>query len=155
VKKNLIFVLLACAAVFVFSNAAMAQRLPNCNEPGSIMRVTKSRAGKFEYVTFELKANDPNYNIENGKPPFYDYSGEKRLYIKGKAFKEITFQGIAWQCKIRENFGAVTSTVQGVRNTEQFEGVVTYVIGYSAKSKYVGVTASGVGSTKVTLKFKR
>lgn len=153
-KKSFFIVLAASAAILVFSSIAAAQ-VPVCNEPGSIMRVTKSRQGKFEYVTFELKANDPSYNVENAKPPFYDYSGEKRLYIKGKAFKEITFHSVAWMCKIRENFSAATTTVQGIKNAEQFEGVVKYIIGYSAKSKYVGVSASGVGSTKVTLKFKR
>jgi hypothetical protein len=154
VKKNLIFVLLACAAVFVFSNAATAQ-LANCSEPGSILRVTKSRAGNFEYVTFEVKANDPNYAVKNTKPPFQDYGDDHVIHIKGKAYKSVVFREVNWTCKIRENFRAATSTVQAVRLIEQFEGQVEYVIGYSAKSKYVGVTASGVGSTKVTLKFKR
>ena len=106
-------------------------------------------------MTFELKANDPAYEIENVKPPFYDYSGEKRLRIKGTAFKSVYFRSIAWQCKIRENFAAATTTVQGIKNVEQFEGYVKYIIGYSARSKFVGVSVSGVGSTKVTLKFRR
>ncbi len=153
-KNKFLIALAMCVVVFAFSNAAMAQ-VPSCNEPGSIMRVTKSRVGRFEYVTFELKANDPSYNVENAKPPFYDYSGEKRLYIKGKAFKEITFHSVAWQCKIRENFSATTTTIQGIKNAEQFEGVVKYIIGYSARAKFIGTTVSGVGSTKVALKFKR
>jgi hypothetical protein len=154
VKKKIFLVLLACAAVFVFSSFAAAQALPFCSEPGSIMSVKKSRVGKFEYVTFELKANDPHYEILNVKPPFTDY-GDRRVRIKGTAFKSIQFHLVPTECRIRENFRAATTTVQGVASTEQFEGYVTYVIGYTSKSKYVGVTATGVGSTKVALKFKR
>jgi hypothetical protein len=153
-KNKFLITLAAAAFIFMFSGIATAQ-LSYCSEPGSLMRVTKSRVGRFEYVTFELKANDPSYTVENAKPPFYDYSGEKRLRIKGTAFKSVNFRSIAWQCKIRENFAAATTTVQGIKNVEQFEGYVKYIIGYSAKSKYVGVSASGVGSTKVVLKFKR
>jgi hypothetical protein len=153
--KNKFFVVLAVSfVIFVLSGIATAQ-LPNCSEPGSIMRVTKSRSGKFELVTFELKANDPNYEVKDAKPPFYDYSGDNKLRIKGKAFKSIIFRDVAWQCKIRENFSAATSTVMGIKNVEQFEGQVEYVIGYSNKSKFVSSYVYGVGSSKVVLKFKR
>jgi hypothetical protein len=153
-KKKFLLTLAVCAVIFAFSSVATAQ-LKNCTEPGSIMSVKKSRVGKFEYVTFELKANDPNYEVSNAKPPFTDYSGDTVLRIKGRAFKSIQFRGVSAECKIRENFSAATTTVQGIKNTEQFEGYVTYVIGYSAKAKYVGDSVSGVGSSKVTLKFKR
>lgn len=119
------------------------------------MRVTKSRSGNFELVTFELKANDPNYEVTNAKPPFQMYGSERILRIKGKAFKSIVFRDVAWQCKIRENFSAATSTVMGIKNVEQFEGQVEYVIGYSAKAKFVSSYVYGIGSSKVVLKFKR
>jgi hypothetical protein len=154
VKNKFLIALAACAVIFVFSSFAKAQ-MPNCSEPGSILRVTKSRSGNFELVTFELKANDPNYEVKNAKPPFYDYSGDNKLRIKGKVFKSIVFRDVAWQCKIRENFSAATSTVMGIKNVEQFEGQVEYVIGYSAKAKFVSSYAYGIGSTKVVLKFKR
>ena len=153
-KHKLFFLLMAFAAVFMFSSLAIAQ-LPNCTEPGSIMRVTKSRKGNFEYVTFELKANDPNYSVKNTKPPFQMYGDEKILKIKGKAFKSVVFRGVAWMCKIRENFSAKTTTIMAVKNIEQFEGQVEYVVGYSAKSKFVSSYIHGVGSSKVVLKFKR
>lgn len=153
--KNKFFIVLSVSfVIFVFSGIAMAQ-LPYCSEPGSIMRVTKSRSGKFELVTFEIKANDPNYSVTNAKPPFQQYGSEKILRIKGKVFKSIVFREVNWTCKIRENFSAATTTVMAVKSIEQFEGQVEYIIGYSNRSKYVGVSASGVGSTKVVLKFRR
>jgi hypothetical protein len=153
--KNTFFIVLAVSfAIFAFSGVAMAQ-LANCSEPGSILRVTKSRAGNFEYVTFEVKANDPNYSVKNARPPFQNYGDDHVIHIKGKAYKSVVFREVNWTCKIRENFRAATTAIQGVKLIEQFEGQVEYIIGYSNKSKYVGVTASGVGSTKVTLKFKR
>ncbi len=151
--KNKFFIsLAACVVIFIVSGFTLAQ---NCTEPGSIMRVTKSRSGNFELVTFELKANDPNYEVKNAKPPFQQYGSERILRIKGKVFKSIVFRDVAWQCKIRENFSAATSTVMGIKNVEQFEGQVEYVIGYSAKAKFVSSYAYGIGSTKVVLKFKR
>lgn len=153
--KNKLFIMAAvCAAILAFSGIASAQ-MANCSEPGSILRVTKSRAGRFELVTFEVKANDPNYEVTNAKPPFQMYGDEKILRIKGKAFKSIVFRGINWTCNIRENFRAATTTIMAVKNIEQFEGQVEYIIGYSNKSKFVGASASGVGSTKVVLKFRR
>jgi hypothetical protein len=153
--KNKLFITVAVSAIiFAFSSIASAQ-LSYCSEPGSIMRVTKSRQGKFELVTFELKANDPNYEVTNAKPPFQMYGSERILRIKGKAFKSIVFRGVNWTCKIRENFAAATTTVMAVKSIEQFEGQVEYIIGYSNRSKFVGTSASGVGSTKVVLKFKR
>jgi hypothetical protein len=154
VKNKFLIAIALCAVVFAFSSVAMAQ-MPNCNEPGSIMRVTKSRSGKFELVTFELKANDPNYEVKNAKPPFQMYGDEKTVRIKGNAFKSIVFRDVAWQCKIRENFSAKTTTVQGIKNIEQFEGQVEYIIGYSNRSKFVSSYVYGVGSSKVVLKFKR
>ena len=153
-KKKLLITFAAFAVIFVFSNVATAQ-LANCSEPGSILRVTKSRAGNFEYVTFEVKANDPNYSVKNAKPPFQNYGDDHVIHINGKTYKSVVFRDVNWTCKIRENFRAATTAIQGVKLIEQFEGQVEYIIGYSNKSKYVGVTASGVGSTKVTLKFKR
>jgi hypothetical protein len=154
VKNKFLVTLAACAVIFVFSGLAIAQ-MPYCSEPGSIKRVTKSRSGNFELVTFEVIANDPNYEVKDAKPPFYDYSGEKKLRIKGNVFKSIVLRGINWTCRIRENFSAPTSTIMGIKNVEQFEGQVEYVIGYRDKSKFVSSYVYGVGSSKVVLKFKK
>ena len=66
------------------------------------------------------------------------------------------FTGVNWTCIIGENFSAATTTVMGIKSIEQFEGYVTYVIGYKTKSKYVGQSSSTSGGVKkIVFKFKR
>ena len=152
-KNKLVVILAACAAIFAFSTITFAQG--KCKEPGSIKSVIKARSGKFETVTFEVVTPGPDYKETNVKPPFEDYGGE-HVNIAGKYFKEVRFTGVNWTCKIVENFSVATSTVKGIKSTEQFEGYVTYIVGYTNKSKYVGKSSSTSGHLqKIVLKFKR
>jgi len=153
-KKHLLILLTAAFTLFALSIAASAQS-PCRNDPGSIRSVTKARSGNFETVTFEIYDGNPDVTVSNAKPPFEGYGG-KHLRIPGKAWKEVLLRGIFWTCKIKENFAAATRTITGIKQTEQFEGQVSYVIGYTAKPKYVGQTNTVSGKTRrITLKFRR
>ncbi len=153
--KNKFFIILAaCVMLFVFSSLTFAQG--KCTEPGSIKRVTKTRSGNFEYVTFEVLSAGPTYEVKNAKRPFQMYGDEKILRIKGNFFKSIVFRDVYWMCEIAENFSAATSNIMAVKMIEQFEGQVEYIIGYRTRAKYVGVSMTGTGSSrKVVLKFRR
>ena len=144
----------ALAALFVFSTLTFAQQ-QKCTEPGSIKRISKARSGKFETVTFEVFTPSPTLKVTNAHRPFENYNGDP-VHIRGNYFKEVRFTGVNWTCKIVQNFHAATSTVMGIANTEQFEGYVTYIIGYKTKSKYVGQSSSTSGGVKrIVFKFKR
>ena len=145
---------MAALVVLVFSNFVLAQE--KCTEENSIKRVSKSRAGNFEYVTFDVGADAPEYSVKNAKRPFQRYAEEKYLRIKGNYFKSIVFRGVYWTCEIGQSLRAATSQVMDVKNIEQFEGQVEYIIGYRTKSKYVGVSMTGTGSKRqIVLKFKK
>ena len=152
-KKHLLTLLSVASVLLALSIAASAQG--PCKDPGSIRSVTKARTGNFETVTFLINDGEPEVTVSNAKPPFEDYGG-KHLRIPGKAWKEVLLRGIFWTCTIKENFGAQTRTITGIKQTEQFEGQARYVIGYSAKAKYVGQTNTVSGKTrKIVLKFRR
>lgn len=153
-KNKFFFILAACVMLFIFSGLTFAQE--KCTEENSVKRVSKSRSGNFEYVTFDVGADAPEYSVTNAKRPFQMYGDEKILRIKGNFFKSIVFRGVYWTCVIGQNLKAATSQIMDVKNIEQFEGQVEYIIGYRAKSKYVGVSMTGTGSNRhVVLKFKR
>ena len=154
-KNKFIGLIAVFAAVLMLSSISMAQ-LQKCTEVGSIKRVTKSAAGKYETVTFEVLSGSPDYKVSNTKPPFSEYGSEKPLRIKGKYFKSIVLKGINWTCKIGESFSAKTSNIAAVNSVEQFEGQVEYIIGYNRKGSYVGETSTRFGKgRKIVLKFKR
>ncbi len=154
--KNKFFILAAVfAALFAFSTLSYGQ-LKRCTEDGSIKRVTKSVSGNFELVTFEVLSDDPAYKVTTAKAPFSEYGSEKPLKIKGPNYKSIVFTGINWTCKISEKLSAGTTTITAVKNVEQFEGQVEYIIGYKTKGKFVSSYKTGSGSSrKVVLKFKK
>jgi hypothetical protein len=127
-----------------------------CTEQGSIKRVTKAKAGNFETVTFEVNSANPDYSVETSRPPFTLGESDKTIHIRGKYFKSVNFKSVVWTCRIAESLSTPTVTIMDVRNTEQFEGYVTYVIGYRTKSKYVGTTKITTGDkTKIAVKFRR
>ncbi|MEP6944563.1 MAG: hypothetical protein ABJA02_01505 [Acidobacteriota bacterium] len=143
------------AAILMISTLAAAQK--RCTEDGSIRRVTKATSGNYETVTFEFVGSSLPSTIEvtNEKPPITNYGGDN-LHMKGRAFKGVHMSIVPWTCKIAENFKASSKTIKDIRNSEQFEGYVTYVIGYTARSKYVGKTEiTGPKSSKIVIKFKR
>jgi hypothetical protein len=153
-KKHLLILSATVFAVIGLSIAAAAQG-PCKNDPGSVRSVTKTQSGNLETVTFEVYDGKPDVLIENVKPPFEDYGG-KHLRIPGKAWKEVTLRGIFWTCTIRENFRRATRTITGIKQTEQFEGQASYVIGYSSKRKYVGKSDTVTGKIrKIVIKFRR
>ena len=152
-KNKLLTLSVAILGILTLSLLASAQG--PCKDPGSIRSVTKARSGNFETVTFLINDGEPEVTVSDVKPPFEDYGG-KHLRIPGKAWKEVLLRGIFWTCTIKHNFGAPTSTITGIKQTEQFEGQASYVIGYSSKKKYVGQTNTVTGKTrKIVLKFRR
>lgn len=154
--KNKLLILTSAAAILLVSSlAATAQ--DRCKEPGSIRSVTKARAGNYETVTFEIVGNKlpDSIEVENAKAPITNYGGDN-LHMKGPYFKQVNIHMVDWMCNIRENVGARTSTITGVKQTEQFEGYVGYAIGYTKKAKYVGFTkTTGPKISKVVVKFRR
>lgn len=129
--------LLFCVCGAVMSSSTGGQAKP-CNEAGSVRRVFKQVSGKFEYVVFELiKPAAPEFEVRTEKPPFYEDGPGDRIRVKGKYFKEIDFRGVVWTCDVRESLSARSTAIIDVTKTGQFEGYITYVIGYGRSNQYV------------------
>jgi len=144
----------AMAVTFLFSLATAAQE-PRCTEQGSVRSITKARTGKLETVTLEFVGGLPqSVEVTNVEAPIENYSGDN-LHMKGPHFMSVSVHMVAWNCRIREDLAARTSTITGIKQTEQFEGYVTYAIGYTSRKKYVGYTkANGSKRSKVVVKFR-
>lgn len=150
--KSLIAVTFLC----LFSVSASAQ---DCTDPGSILSVRNSSQGRFEYVTFRLKRPlQSGYarSVATVHPPFTEDPSGNPVTVAGSKFKEITFRGIFWTCSIREFLSLPKPAIKGIKKTAQFEGVVTYVIGYRSYSRYVSTYNVNSGSIrKVIMKFRK
>lgn len=149
--------ILTVAALFIaflaLTNSAVAQK---CTEDGSIKRVSKASAGKYETVTFEVLSKEPTFEVTTARPPFSEYGSEKTLRIRGSYFKSIVFRGIYWECKITESLSAKTANIKAVKSIEQFEGQAEYIIGFAKKGSYVGQTSTPTKRGKlIVLKFKK
>ena len=153
-RNKLLILGTSCAFLMIFALSSVAQS--KCTESGSIRSVTKARSGGFETVTFDVQSAKPDYEVTTQKAPFQDYSGDKTIRIKGPYYKSIYFKSVNWTCNIVENLKAPTTNVAGVKNIEQFEGYVNYIVGFRKKGSYVGTTKTTTGNrTKVVLKFRR
>jgi hypothetical protein len=154
VKNKLVVISSVFALMLGLALSCVAQA--NCKEDGSIRSVTKARMGNFETVTFDVNSATPDYEVKTEKPPFQQYGSEKTLRIKGPYYKSVYFKSVAWTCNIVEKVKASTSNIAAVKNIEQFEGYIDYIIGYKKKGSYISTTKSTVGKrTKIVVKFKR
>ena len=154
VRKKLLIVSFAFALLLGLAVSSAAQG--NCTEDRSIRSVTKARAGNFETVTFDVQSDDPDYEVRTEKPPFQEYGEDKAIHIKGPHYKSVYFKSVIWTCNIVEKLKASTSNIAAVRNIEQFEGYVNYIVGYKKRGSYVGTTKTTHGGrTKIVVKFKR
>jgi hypothetical protein len=129
-----------------------------CTLPGSIMSVKNtSPAGSYEYVEFDIKSPPTHtYTVTSVKPPFFaDPSGDP-ISVAGKKFKQIVFTSVEWMCSINNVFTLPKLQIKGIKQADQSEGVISYIIGYKAEKNYVTTQQSSVGSiTKVVMKFKK
>jgi hypothetical protein len=129
----------------------------HCTATNSITRVSNSSSGAYEYVLFDLKTPTPTYHLSNKTPPFeFDPSGNI-VSINGNKFKQIQFPSVYWMCTIPELLSLPKVQVKDVKRTGQFEGVVTYVVGYKTASKYLTTYWYPISTnrSKVVMKFKK
>ena len=153
-QKNLLLLLSVCATMFLFSAIAIAAP---CTEAGSMRRVYKQAAGNYEYVVFELiRPAKPEFEVRTEHQPFYEDGPGDPVEVKGRFFKEVDFRGVVWTCDISESLSLRTSAIVDVKKSGQFEGYITYVVGYAKRGQYVSSYARNVGKyRRYYLKFKR
>ena len=152
--KRLIALLAAAfTALPAIANAAA------CGPANSIISVRNSSKGAFEYVVFKFHKPPtvPTYSVKAVNPPFTEDPSGNPVNVAGSKFTEVAFQSVFWMCLIAENFALPKTAIKGIKQTSQFEGYVTYVIGRRASSHYISNYSfdSGPGYRSIVIKYKK
>ncbi|WP_298607730.1 hypothetical protein [uncultured Thiothrix sp.] len=152
---------ISCLALAVITSSVLLPEVAAaaaCTATNSITRITNtSPTGLYEYVIFDVKNPSPTYQVASKSPPFTFDPSDDPVAVNGVKFKQILFPSVYWMCTIPELLHLPKTQVKDVKRTGQFEGVVSYVVGYQTASKYVTTYHYAVTSTrsKVIMKFKK
>jgi hypothetical protein len=115
------FTIRATAVALGFLALATAGSAEPCAEKGSIKRVTNTRVGKFDYVTFEIqRPANPSYEVTDETGPFTEGDTDEPVAVTGDKFKQITFRSIPWGCTIAEKFSLPGGAIIDIKKTDQF-----------------------------------
>lgn len=128
----------------------------DCVAPHTIRQVRNGRGPWTEFVRFDLNGSPKRpFQVTQARPPFVADPSGRPIRVSGDKFKKITFKNVNWTCTIRERFSLPRLAIRDVKKLRQFEGVVAYVVGYSAASNYVGARAYPYRSNwRVVLRFR-
>jgi hypothetical protein len=128
-----------------------------CTAARSIKRVKNTHIGNYEYVVFDVRRPpNPHYSVTTQAGPFTEDASGDPVPVTGPKFKQIAFTGVYWTCTIAENFSLPNTAIKDIKKTGQFEGHVTYVVGYRAASTYLATYYYDVGNIrKVVMQFRR
>lgn len=128
-----------------------------CTAAGSIKKVKNTSIGSYEYVVFDyVLPPNPTYTVTTVSPPFTEDPSGNPVVVSGAKFKEIRFDSVEWMCTIQKVFFLPKTAIKDIKQTSQFEGVVTYVVGYRNASLYAGTYFYDVGTIrKVVVRFKK
>jgi hypothetical protein len=126
----------------------------NCNTAGSMTQVKNFKIGTKEYVEFKIKSPATyTKTITAVTGPFTQDPSGNPVTVNGALFTQVRFQSIDWTCTIPRIF-TPKPVVKDVKSIEQFEGYVTYVIGRSALTHYLGVNDVPCGGYRcIRVKF--
>lgn len=132
-KTSVMKTILTLVAVLLFAEA----NSQTCNAPNSLVGIKKRKAGKTEYVIFKVKKPVTATNdVTDAKPPFTMDGSGNTVHVNGCKFKQVKFNQIEWTCKVPAVTGSAY-LIRDVKSTGQFEGVITYIIGYRCSAKSV------------------
>lgn len=152
-------IILIIIAALASSSSVLAQSAFStpCGAPGSIERITNTHIGNYEYVVFDVRRPpNPHYLVTTVMPPFTQDGSGDSVSVSGNKFKQIRFTGVMWMCGINHVLYLPQTAIKGIKSTGQWEGVVTYVVGYRTASTYLGTYYYDVGTIrKVVMQFRR
>jgi hypothetical protein len=139
----------------------------DCNDPNAILTIKKNRIGSYEYVIFNIRNPfSGNYTIRSATPANFDFDegASAGTTVVGCRYQRIQFTQMNWFCTpIRLQSGGIT-TIKEIKNAGQFEGYMTFIIGYRCPaSRYLGIYqypgtivmgGTTIPVTKVVLRFQ-
>lgn len=128
-----------------------------CGEAGSLVRAHTSVSGRHELAVFVFRLPTTlRYSVGAASPPFVEDPSDKPITVAGDAFTQVGFRNVTWMCEIAEAFHTPRQAIIDVKRTSQFEGMVSYVIGRSAASRFVSTYRYDTKTSRVVVvKFRR
>ena len=155
-SRKIEMTMISLAVVLLLSTAAYSQA---CTDPGSIISVTNSSSGIYEYVTFKIQKplnSGYGYSVATAHPVFKEEPSDNTVSITGPKYKRIRFKGITWMCTIAENLSLPKTAIKDIKGLEQHEGIVMYVVGYRNASTYISTSSTNAGSIRrIMMRFKK
>ena len=145
---------------FAFLLSCAASHAQFCSDPNTLVKVYKTRTTNYEYVIFKIKKSFTGAYIVNPVTvpiPFDEGGVDPEPAFPSCKYLQVSFTGIGWMCKVNQQTGLATTRVKDVVRTGQFEGVISYAVGYRCPaSKFLGHYAYDDGAfRKVVLRFRR
>ena len=147
--KRLALSVLAVLALPLAAHAA------NCNTPNSIVKISNSKQGPWEFVDFYVKqplTGTVALTAPTG-PNFREDPSDLPIFIPGNRWTAVRFRSMDWMCTTPTQFALPKTIVKSIKQTERFEGNVTYVIGRNG-NHFMGSSWSPVGTLqRLRLKY--
>ncbi len=130
----------------------------SCNQPNSLESVTNTRVFNHEYVVFKFRLPTVfAYSTGTVTGPFENAASGEPVSINGCSFRKITFTNAYWMCEsTRMLYFSASRKIKDIESTEQFEGVISYVVGFDCSATYVTTYSYNMfGMKYVVMKFQR
>jgi hypothetical protein len=137
---------LSVLAMLALSVAAQAA---NCTAPNAIVKVSHSKLGPWEFVDFYLQqpvTGTVAVSAPTG-PNFTEDPSGNIIVVPGNRWTEVTFSSTDWMCSTPTLLNLPNPIVKSIKQTERFEGMVSYVIGRKGHH-FMGSSWSTVGPLK-------
>ena len=136
-------------SILAILSLPLAAHAANCTAPNSIVKVSNSRIGPWEFVDFYVKAPvTATTSVTAPKGPNFteDASGNP-IIVPGNRWTEVTFNTVDWMCSTPTLFGLPKPIVKSIKQIGRFEGTVSYVIGRNGRH-FMGSSWTTIGSLK-------
>jgi hypothetical protein len=133
-------------ALLVLTIAAHAD---NCTAPNSIIKVSNSKSGAWEFVDFYMKppvTATVSVTAPTGPNFIQDGSGNT-IVVPGNRWTEVTFNSVDWLCSTPRLFSLPKPIVKSIKQIGGFEGTISYVIGRKGHH-FMGSSWATIGGLK-------
>lgn len=125
--------------------------------PNALVSVTKQNVSGYRKIIFTFKkplaVSFTVSPVTTATSTYIDSDGSTVVTVPGCRFKSITFRNAEWMC-VTNNTVVADSRIRAVKLTEQFEGVITYRIGYCTSTYHHKSVVNTLTQRQIILWFR-
>ena len=127
----------------------LAAQADTCTTPNSIVKISNSKLGPWEFVDFYVKAPMTATNSISAPtgPNFQEDPSGNTIIVPGNRWTEVIFNSVDWMCSTPAVLSLPKPIVKSIKQTGRFEGTVSYVIGRKGHH-YMGSSWATIGGLK-------